>query len=83
VCKHQNTKKIEFHQNLKLLVLQGFEPLEPLHLPLKFKIETTSQLEKAGAAAHAQKPGTGKIVNAAVEGKLHRRGGMTHFPCEL
>jgi hypothetical protein len=44
---------------------------------------TTSQLEKAGAAAHTQQPGVGKLVKVAVGGKLHRRGGKTHFPCEL
>jgi hypothetical protein len=43
----------------------------------------TSRLEKAGAAAHAQKPEAGKLVKVAVGGKLHRREGKTHFPCEL
>jgi hypothetical protein len=47
------------------------------------EILTTSLLEKAGAAAHAQQPGAGKLVKAAVGGKLHRRGGKTHFPREL
>jgi hypothetical protein len=37
----------------------------------------------AGAAAHAQQSGAGKLVKAAVGGKLHKRGGKTHFPCEL
>jgi hypothetical protein len=31
----------------------------------------------------AQQPGAGKLVKAAVGGKLHRRGGKAHFPCEL
>jgi hypothetical protein len=44
---------------------------------------TTSQLENAGVAAHAQQPRAGKLVKVAVGGKLHRRGGKTHFPCEL
>jgi hypothetical protein len=48
----------------------------------KGKSLTTSQLEKAGAAAHAQQPGVGKLVKV-VGRKLHRRGGKTHFPCEL
>jgi hypothetical protein len=36
-----------------------------------------------GAAAHAQQSGAGKLVKAVVGGKLHRRGGKTHFPREL
>jgi hypothetical protein len=40
-------------------------------------------MEKAGAAAHAQQPGMGKLVKVAVGGKLHRRRGKGHFPCEL
>jgi hypothetical protein len=44
---------------------------------------TTSRLEKAGAAAHTQQPGVGKLVKVTVEGKLHRRGGKAHFPREL
>jgi hypothetical protein len=43
----------------------------------------TSRLEKAGAAAQDQQPGVGKLVKVEVGGKLHRRGGKTHFPCEL
>jgi hypothetical protein len=43
----------------------------------------TSWLEKAGAEAHTQQPGAGKLVKAVVGGKHHRRGGKTHFPCEL
>jgi hypothetical protein len=27
--------------------------------------------------------GAGKLVKVAVGGKLHRRGGKTHFPCEM
>jgi hypothetical protein len=42
-----------------------------------------NQLEKAGAAAHTQQSGVGKLVKVEVGGKLHRRGGKTHFPCEL
>jgi hypothetical protein len=37
----------------------------------------------AGAGVHAQKPGAGKLVRVAEGGKLHRRGGKTHFPHEL
>jgi hypothetical protein len=44
---------------------------------------TTSQLEKAGVEAHAQKPGAEKLVKVVMGGKLHRRGGKTYFPCEL
>jgi hypothetical protein len=44
---------------------------------------TTIRLEKAGAAAHAQKPGTKKLVKVAVGGKLHRREENTHNTCEL
>jgi hypothetical protein len=44
---------------------------------------TTSQLEKAGVAAHTQQPEVGKLVKAVVGGKLHRRGGKAHFPREL
>jgi hypothetical protein len=35
------------------------------------------------AGVHAQQPGAGKLVRVAEGGKLHRRGGKTHFPCEL
>jgi hypothetical protein len=31
-------------------------------------------LEKAGAAAHAQQSGAGKLVKVVVRGKLHMRG---------
>jgi hypothetical protein len=34
-------------------------------------------------AAHTQQSGAGKLVKAAVGGKLHRRGGKNHFPHEL
>jgi hypothetical protein len=37
----------------------------------------------AGAGARAQQPGVGKLVSVAKGGKLHRRGGKTHFPHEL
>jgi hypothetical protein len=37
----------------------------------------------AGAAAHAQQSGAGKLVKVAVGGKLHRRIRKTHFPREL
>jgi hypothetical protein len=47
------------------------------------EILTTSRLEKAGAVAHAQQPGAGKLVKVVVGGKLHRRGEKTHFPHEL
>jgi hypothetical protein len=40
---------------------------------------TTSQLEKAGAVAHTKQLGVGKLVKVGVGGKLHRRGGKTHF----
>jgi hypothetical protein len=32
---------------------------------------------------HALQPGAGKLVRVAEGGKLHRRGGKTHFPREL
>jgi hypothetical protein len=44
---------------------------------------TTRQLEKAGAVAHAQQTGVGKLEKVAVGGKPHRRRGKTHFPHEL
>jgi hypothetical protein len=37
----------------------------------------------AGAGARTQQPGMGKLVRVAEGGKLHRRGGKTHFPYEL
>jgi hypothetical protein len=37
----------------------------------------------AGAGARAQQPGVGKLLRVAEGGKLHRRGGKTHFPREL
>jgi hypothetical protein len=40
-------------------------------------------LEKAGVVAHAQQPGGGKLVKAVEGGKLHRRRGKAHVPCEL
>jgi hypothetical protein len=40
-------------------------------------------LKKAGAVAHIQQPGAGKLVKVAVGGKLHRRVGKAHFPREL
>jgi hypothetical protein len=42
----------------------------------------TNWLEKAGAVAHVQQPGAGKLVKAAVGGKFPR-GEKTHFPLEL
>jgi hypothetical protein len=39
--------------------------------------------EKAGAVAHTEQPGAGKLVKVAEGGKLHRRAGKTHFPYEL
>jgi hypothetical protein len=36
-----------------------------------------------GAGVHAQQPGVGKLVRVEEGGKLHRRGGKTHFPCKL
>jgi hypothetical protein len=36
-----------------------------------------------GAGSCTQQPGSGKLVRVAVGGKLHRRGGKTHFPCKL
>jgi hypothetical protein len=30
-----------------------------------------------------QQPGAGKLVRVVEGGKLHRRGGETHFPSEL
>jgi hypothetical protein len=40
-------------------------------------------MEKAGAAAHTQQSGVGKLVKVVVGGKLHRRGGKAHFSREL
>jgi hypothetical protein len=37
----------------------------------------------AGAGTHTQQPGAGKLVRVEEGGKLHRRGGKTHFPREL
>jgi hypothetical protein len=37
----------------------------------------------AGAGAHAQQPGVGKLVRVAEGGKLHRRGGKNQFSCKL
>jgi hypothetical protein len=37
----------------------------------------------AGAGTCAQQPRVGKLVRMAKGGKLHRRGGKTHFPHEL
>jgi hypothetical protein len=39
--------------------------------------------EKAGVVAHTQQPGAGKPVKVVEGGKLHRKGGKTHFPHEL
>jgi hypothetical protein len=39
--------------------------------------------EKAGTAAYSLQSEAGKLVKAAVGGKLHRRGEKAHFPCEL
>jgi hypothetical protein len=36
-----------------------------------------------GAGVHVQQPGVGKLVRVVEGGKLHRRGGKTHFPREL
>jgi hypothetical protein len=44
---------------------------------------TRSRPEKAGAVAHTQQPGAGKLIKVMMGGKLHRREGKTHFPCEL
>jgi hypothetical protein len=37
----------------------------------------------AGAGVHIQQPGAGKLVRVTEGGKLHRRGGKTHFLHEL
>jgi hypothetical protein len=37
----------------------------------------------AGIRVHAQQPGARKLVRVVEGGKLHRRGGKTHFPREL
>jgi hypothetical protein len=37
----------------------------------------------AGAGAHTQQLGEGKLVRVAEGGKVHRRGGKTHFPHDL
>jgi hypothetical protein len=36
--------------------------------------------EKAGAAAHAQQSGVGKLVKVVVGGKLHRKEGKDPLP---
>jgi hypothetical protein len=36
-----------------------------------------------GAGLCFQQPAAGKLVRGAEGGKLHRRGGKTHFPREL
>jgi hypothetical protein len=36
-----------------------------------------------GVGVCTQQPGMRKLVRVAEGGKLHRRGGKTHFPCEL
>jgi hypothetical protein len=46
-------------------------------------VNTQAGQEKAGAVAHAQQSGAGKLVKAVVGGKLHRIGEKTHFPHEL
>jgi hypothetical protein len=48
------------------------------------EIPYNNQLEKAGAAAHAQQPGVEKLVKVAVGGKLHRRRGRptSHMNCK-
>jgi hypothetical protein len=52
---------------------------------LKLYINKLGQAGEApeGAGARAQQPGAGKLVRVAEGGKLHRRGGKTHFPHEL
>jgi hypothetical protein len=35
------------------------------------------------SSSTTQQSGAGKLVKVAVGGKLHRRGGKTHFPREL
>jgi hypothetical protein len=47
------------------------------------KSVTTSHPEKAGVAADAQQSRAGKLLKAAVGGKLHRRREKCHSPCEL
>jgi hypothetical protein len=37
----------------------------------------------AGAGAYTQQPGAGKLVRVQEGGKLHWKGGKTHFPREL
>jgi hypothetical protein len=46
-------------------------------------VSSKQTLQLAGAAAHAQQSGMGKLVKVVVGGKLYRRGGKTHFPREL
>jgi hypothetical protein len=38
---------------------------------------------RSGGRACTQQPGAGKMVRVAKGGKLHRRGGKTHFSHEL
>jgi hypothetical protein len=49
----------------------------------KGKIPHNKPSKKARVGVHAQQPGAGSLVKVVVEGKLHRRGGKTHFPHEL
>jgi hypothetical protein len=37
----------------------------------------------AGEGVRAQQPGARKLVRVVEGGKLHKRGGTTHFPREL
>jgi hypothetical protein len=62
-------------QFVKRCLLMG--ELSPLTLSVR------SQLEKAGTASHGQQSGVAKPVKVAVGGKIHRRVGKTHFPCEM
>jgi hypothetical protein len=41
------------------------------------------QRGSSGVEEHAQQPGVGKLVRVVEGGKLHRREGKTHLPCEL
>jgi hypothetical protein len=46
------------------------------------ELEINKLAGEGRSGTHAQQSGAGKLVKV-VGGKFHRRGGKTHFPCEL
>jgi hypothetical protein len=47
------------------------------------KQATWAREAPAEAGVHTKQPGVGKLVRVAEREKLHKKGGKTHFPCEL